>query len=491
MIIKNKTISSILKGNQTIDKIMKGTLVVYESWKNLIANGVPPLTLTKCKGVDLIDYKLYGNSKQEGENLFDINSVGDVYISDTVIRTGQEFTFEENKTLIISAEQYNGNRYYRIKSNGVFSATYQILAEKTIDLPAGDTLIIYSTLEKDLVGLKVTEPPTPNNPVEIESVGDKTKNLLKRLVKGIGLDFNKGTENIYSDYASSDYIQVDFNINPNYYLSGLLNTLNSCVFAYNKDKVFLGRTSGQGRLYISLNKNIFTSGTAQGTGDIAYLRVSQYVNINLTGTIDDIDNAKIQLEIGTTKTDYEPYGYRIPVKVSNESEKITTNIYLNEPLRKVGDYADYIDFANNKVVRKIYEYAFKGTEQVYAHPTDTKYAIGVPVAGVVGIAPLSNYYQGSNKWWSGLENGFISLNTTGGTTAGINNSNYTTEEILRTSLVDLYAQGQPLTVTYALATPIEEAIELPNIPTFKGTTILSVDTTIQPSNLEVVYKGKN
>ena len=65
MIIKNgKTISSVIKGSQVIDKIMKGTLVVYESWRNLIASGVPPLTLLNCKGVDLVDYKIYGDSKQ-------------------------------------------------------------------------------------------------------------------------------------------------------------------------------------------------------------------------------------------------------------------------------------------------------------------------------------------------------------------------------------------------------------------------------------------
>ena len=67
MIIKNgKTISTVIKGNQVIDKIMKGTLVVYEAFKNLLASGVLPLTLTKCKGVDLVDYKLYGDSVQEG-----------------------------------------------------------------------------------------------------------------------------------------------------------------------------------------------------------------------------------------------------------------------------------------------------------------------------------------------------------------------------------------------------------------------------------------
>ena len=45
-------------------------------------------------------------------------------------------------------------------------------------------------------------------------------------------------------------------------------------------------------------------------------------------------------------------------------------------------------------------------------------------------------------------------------------------------------------VCYILETPTEEDIELPNIPTFKGTTIIEVDTEIQPSNMEVVYKGK-
>ena len=45
-------------------------------------------------------------------------------------------------------------------------------------------------------------------------------------------------------------------------------------------------------------------------------------------------------------------------------------------------------------------------------------------------------------------------------------------------------------MTFPLEIPTEETIELPNIPTLKGTTVLEIDTTIQPSNLEVVYKGK-
>jgi len=34
-------------------------------------------------------------------------------------------------------------------------------------------------------------------------------------------------------------------------------------------------------------------------------------------------------------------------------ESIVYNIYLDEPLRKIGNYVDYIDFANSKVVRNV------------------------------------------------------------------------------------------------------------------------------------------
>lgn len=53
-----------------------------------------------------------------------------------------------------------------------------------------------------------------------------------------------------------------------------------------------------------------------------------------------IDN--IQVEISDIATEYEPY-----------IEPITRNMYLDEPLRKVNDDTDYIDFNNNIVVRNI------------------------------------------------------------------------------------------------------------------------------------------
>ena len=56
-------------------------VIVYEAWKELIKSGVPPITLQKCKEANLVDYKIYGNSVQDGtptpDNPIEIQSVGD------------------------------------------------------------------------------------------------------------------------------------------------------------------------------------------------------------------------------------------------------------------------------------------------------------------------------------------------------------------------------------------------------------------------------
>ena len=65
--------------------------------------------------------------------------------------------------------------------------------------------------------------------------------------------------------------------------------------------------------------------------------------------------SNIQIEYGTTATEYEPY---IPT--------VTTNIYLDEPLRGIGNYRDYIEVRNRAV--KKYQNIGTATENV----TDAK-----------------------------------------------------------------------------------------------------------------------
>ena len=100
-----------------------------------------------------------------------------------------------------------------------------------------------------------------------------------------------------------------------------------------------------------------------------------------TNTLNDF---KPQIERGDMPTDYEPY-----------HEPITTNIYLDEPLRKVGNYADYVDSENSKVVRNVGKYTFTGNETDMGGAQDDTACVGY----VVYISGLSrtNYKRGLCK----------------------------------------------------------------------------------------------
>ena len=135
------------------------------------------------------------------------------------------------------------------------------------------------------------------------------KNLMSPLVKGVGLIESTGAEQVSATSATTDYIPIKFTEDvPYYYLSGLSNQINSFINAYNANKQSLGRTSGNARTSLVLDKNFPSAGgTPQGTGEIAYIRITQFVIAGQTATIDVVDSLTPQLEIGQTATDYEAY----------------------------------------------------------------------------------------------------------------------------------------------------------------------------------------
>lgn len=139
--------------------------------------------------------------------------------------------------------------------------------------------------------------------------GWRGKNLCPGLVKGIGLVHETGAEINANDRATSDYIPVDFELNSKYMLSGLSGNLNSYVAAYNKDKQFIGRCSGNTRTYFVISNTVFTTAVASELEDkdIKYIRVTQYEAPGNSGTINDVDNIKLQMEVGQLATPYEPY----------------------------------------------------------------------------------------------------------------------------------------------------------------------------------------
>jgi hypothetical protein len=145
------------------------------------------------------------------------------------------------------------------------------------------------------------------------------KNFFTGWTKGKGLSSSNGSVTSNENGAISDFLPVDFIKNPNYFISGLTNRLSSFIAAYNANKEFLGRNAVYNRSSSQLDASVFSGGTPQGTGKIAYVRAYQYKASGDTGEIDNIDNLETQLEIGSTATDYEPYKeHNIDFPLGNE-----------------------------------------------------------------------------------------------------------------------------------------------------------------------------
>lgn len=181
----------------------------------------------------------------------------------------------------------------------------------------------------------------------------------------------------------------------------------------------------------------------------------------------------IQIEYGDTVTDYEPY-----------IEPQTFDIYLDEPLRKVGDYEDYVDFEKGLVVRNIAKKVFNGTEAWQ------RFSLGHFGYSIVKIDLPSNKVYCSCNYLRGETWDEIARNssrTDGNYVVGVakksDRINVTpspalpTMEEWKAQLAAWNEEGNPFTVWYVVP-PVEEPFNIPELPTFKGTTIIEIDSDV-------------
>ena len=188
--------------------------------------------------------------------------------------------------------------------------------------------------------------------------------------------------------------------------------------------------------------------------------------------------------------------YKIPVKVTNGAgESTTTNIYLDEPLRKVGEYADYIDYENSKVIRYIYnEYitsvynksSVAGTYSMFLSEISKTPLLTGASSSPTGYA-ISNKFSRFEGRYHGLINNANSIQSYI-TSGGLNRVAYTFDDSAINTVEQAQEKiGNGFEVCYVLAEPIEQLLELPKIPTHKGTNIIEIGTEIQPSEVIVEF----
>ena len=322
--------------------------------------------------------------------------------------------------------------------------------------------------------------PTITTPVEVQSFGDKTKNLLdyKRFITSGKI---KEIENGIQFEKTGGRIDIKINF----------------TFKANTTYVISAECTRDGYLGGKFNNNF--SGFIWCDKNAKSIVVKNLTDADVTESIHCVDTTGTKgstikfamLEINSSATEYEPYGYKVPVKVNDT----TTNIYLNEPLRKVGDVADYIDFATGTVVRRVKVGTISSDTSFAKFANVTNYSafyinktdlIDVQTYSVYSFAVLSDKFTGTsasgantNKNWSAAYQISASISPT------YKRICFTLPADIDVSSAKEWLAENIITYYYPTNEPIVQTIDLPDLGDFNEGTIFTFNTEIQPSDIAI------
>lgn len=368
-------IGGVFKGTTEIASIYKGTTLVYENWATLTAEGVPPLTLQKCKDDNMVGYRVYGKSEQPTKNLLDIQNGTKTLVRATVSNyqngikiTSTQANSSGNITVVFDNLEF-GETYvisFTTQRSGTTGGGIRLYVDGTlkvnnINLVAGDynytfvagastQIYFYGVSNNNVVGdysiftnvqleksetATTYEPaiPSPYGELAIKSVGDKTKNEFNKNSYGLFQGYYKADTRKLVTYGLNAMIYIPCEPNTTYTISGNGSSATVTQIAYT---------------YTTPAVNVDVYGNVETYGKKATITTDSNAKFLIFYAVRDVDHAytsqqcitmarenveNLQIEKGSTATEYEPYGYKIPIIVNNT----TTNIYLNEPLRQIGN----------------------------------------------------------------------------------------------------------------------------------------------------------
>lgn len=358
--------------------------------------------------------------------------------------------------------------------------------------------------------------PSPSNPVGIQSVGDMTSNLfifdnidntgstlnmVNYTDKTLFLKQSEQMSIIGDSFTSSPQAYNNFNsvfnlLEPGYYCLSAKISANTTNIEQRSNWV-INHTEGT----ISPVSSSFIDGKIFFKYNITAEQLNQMKNaitcrlyfyhfrdktskVNVDATVSEIMFIKGDYTFNSMP-EYEPYGkYKIPVNVNGT----TYNIFLDEPLRKVGDVADYIDFETGQLVRQVYHEKITNVEYVSGDGgpyvkflTDLTQIPLINGSGVSSNAyAISNKFNKSDVMYSVLHN-YSNLIQPYKTTGGVYRIAYTFDDTTITTIEQAQAKiGNGFDVFYVLANPIITNIGLSHIPT-SSSAIYGVFTEVQPN----------
>ena len=392
------------------------------------------------------------------------------YSDGSTIKQGDTLNIGASKTLKITVE---------------FDSSATSLPESDVNLTFGVTLIYGQTTSSSSTGTSgITSnnviagiygesiqngTPTPTSPVEIKSVGEKSTNLIpfnytSQTIKGVTITVNSDGSLTYNGTANGS-IQYEL-------FSGKMPLVEGKKYYFSDCYVQLNGQSG----------NIMTNGYTAKSGD--------YISLiwiwNESGVVfDNVVKKPMISNNQITSSNYEHPGYKIPITVSNGTETKTTNIYLKEPLRKIGEYADYLDLTNKKVVRNVKEKVLSSSDRLSIAGRGIAFTENVDIikpssTSTLPLVMCSHYNK--SEWTytmptSGTKEG-VSINSTVRLIGFYDSVNTTSLEKFKAFL-----DSNEVKLNYLLATPTEESVDIPEIPSLTGNVTYSVGTSIKPSSI--------
>ena len=202
---------------------------------------------------------------------------------------------------------------------------------------------------------------------------------------------------------------------------------------------------------------------------------NDYIYITYGSGAGTVYAKNIQLELGSTATDYVPY-----------VEPKIYNIYLDEPLRKIGNYADSIDYASGKIIRNVKELVFTGNETWNME----NLSYGSNFYTMLSDAMAGNSYKIYSNRFEYKTDGALSENYSCRISSS-GNLNMRYSEITSATNFQEFLKTNNTTVVYALKTPIEETIDLPEITVSSLYTNYEILTDVGPSNFTYEVEVKN
>lgn len=411
------------------------------------------------------------------------------------------FASNVNKSKTLK-EQFNiisGIYSYANGEEGAYDKAYSDLRNKnkqtmTASSENSDILELTKTFDENISNYRIygnsiqNGTPTPEAPIEVQSVGDLVTDTTDANYGKYKIPINISGENLFNkdlsqiEYAGGTYVTS----NGDSILGGIWSdmpkytgqttdwyTTGPVEIKPNTTYIYSGFQSGNNPGYFFLNKDkstIYNGAPIKGNGTFVTPQDAAYIIFSVHK--DNISTAQI-------------------------TEETKVNIYLDEPLRKVGDYADYIDFKTGKVVRNIGVIENYNIENVYRVNTNTV-RFGTYNAEILTRLDTKEIlceilpYKG--EWLRDEEYAFkhdigqyhFYLSFTK-TRLGITDDD--TNDTMKQKAKDYLSTLSNKKIYYPMQEVKERSITLPQLKSFEDYTKIEVLTSVAPSKIEAEYIG--